>query len=244
MTEWWFLYLVLPLLIFCARIVDVSLDTLRIVFLNRGRKVVAPVLGFFQALIWVVAISQVMKNLANPACFLAYGAGFAAGNYFGLLIEEKIAAGMLTIRIITSQGCAALVAALRQAGHGATTFTGYGADGPVDILFVVSRRRNMPIIIGLIKEHAPQAFYSTEEVRSITGGTLMSPAWGWSVRAPFRRKKSIVRTRIKTAFLATDNLAQPFAPMIESIDATPPQNTQFIANPPGGMFFKLRVDQR
>ena len=189
MTEWWFLYLVLPLLIFCARIVDVSLDTMRIIFLNRGKKLIAPVLGFFQALIWVVAISQVMKNLANPVCFLAYGAGFASGNYFGLLIEEKIASGLLTIRIITAQGATALVSALRQAGHGATTCPGYGADGPVDILFVVSRRRNMPTIIGLIKEHAPRAFYSTEEVRSSTGGTLVSPGWRWPARAPFWRKK-------------------------------------------------------
>lgn len=190
MTEWWFLYLVLPLLIFAARIVDVSLDTMRIIFLNRGRKLIAPVLGFFQALIWVVAISQVMKNLANPVCFFAYGAGFAAGNYIGLLIEEKVASGLLTIRIITSQGCAALVSALRQAGHGATTLTGYGVNGPVDILFVVSRRRNMPTIIGLIKEHAPRAFYSTEEVRSTTGGTMVSYGWRWSLRKMFRRKNN------------------------------------------------------
>ena len=92
----WFSLLVLPVLIFCARIVDVSLDTMRILYMNRGRKVIAPLLGFVQALIWILAVSQVMKNLANPICYLAYGAGFATGNYVGMRIEEKVATGLLT----------------------------------------------------------------------------------------------------------------------------------------------------
>ena len=84
-NEWWFAYLVLPALIICARIADVSLDTMRIIFLNRGRKVLAQILVFFEVLIWIVAVSQVMKNLANPICYLAYGLGFASGNYIGMV---------------------------------------------------------------------------------------------------------------------------------------------------------------
>lgn len=188
MTEsWWFAYLALPLLIFCSRIVDVSLDTMRIIFLNRGRKLVAPLLGFFQALIWILAATQVMKNLTNPVCYLSYGGGFAAGNYIGMLIEEKVAAGLLTVRVITAGGALKLSDALRQAGHGVTLLDGHGANGPVQVLFVVIRRRHLPAMVRLIKAHAPGAFYSTEEVRSTAGGTLAPHGAGRRLRSPFRR---------------------------------------------------------
>lgn len=194
MAEWafanegWFVYVVLPLMIFCARIVDVSLDTMRIIFVNRGRKLVAPLLGFFQALIWVMAISQVMKNLSNPACFIAYAGGFAAGNLVGLLIEEKVAAGLLAVRIILNRGNSHLPAALRQAGHGVTVLEGQGVRGPVNVLFVVIRRRVLPETVGLIRQHAPEAFYSTEEIRASTGGTLLRPAGRrWRTRSSLSR---------------------------------------------------------
>ena len=187
MNEWWFVYLVLPALIFCARVVDVSLDTMRIIFLNRGRKLIAPVLGFFQALIWIVAISQVMRHLANPVCYLSYGAGFAAGNFMGMLIEEKVASGLLAVRIISVRKSEALAAALRQLGHGVTCLDGQGANGPVTVLFAIIRRRHLPMVSGLIKIHAPEAFYSTEEIRATAGGTLASSDSGWRSRSPFRR---------------------------------------------------------
>ncbi len=171
-NEGWFAYLVLPALIFCARIVDVSLDTMRIIFLNRGRKITAPILGFFQALIWILAISQVMKNLANPVCYLSYGAGFGAGNLIGMLIEEKVAAGLLAVRIILARGTTALAGALRGQGYGVTVLDGHGSAGPVQVVFAVIRRRHLPQIVGEIKQHAPGAFYSIEEIRSTTGGTL------------------------------------------------------------------------
>ena len=123
MSEWsfinegWFVYTVLPLLIFCARITDVTLGTMRIIFVNRGGKFVAPLLGCAEALIWVLAASQVMKHLTNPLCYLSYGAGFATGTYVGMLIEERMAMGMLTVRIILNRGNSHLTA-LRQAGHG------------------------------------------------------------------------------------------------------------------------------
>ncbi|NLF21758.1 MAG: DUF2179 domain-containing protein [Lentisphaerae bacterium] len=194
MGEWtfvdgpWFSLLVLPVLIFCARIVDVSLDTMRILYMNRGRKVIAPLLGFVQALIWILAVSQVMKNLANPICYLAYGAGFATGNYVGMRIEEKVATGLLTLRIITPSDLSPLVAALRQAGHGVTILTGRGSSNtPVNVAFIVLRRRHMPTVERIIREHAPTAFYSTEEVRATTGGTLAAHGLSWRPRSPFRR---------------------------------------------------------
>ncbi len=187
MESWWFAYLVLPLLIFCSRIVDVSLDTMRIISLNRGRKLVAPLMGFFQALIWILAATQVMKNLANPVCYLSYGAGFAAGTFTGMLIEEKVAAGLLTVRVITATGALKLAEALRQARHGVTLLDGQGANGPVQVLFVVIRRRHLPAMVRLIQTHAPGAFYSTEEVRATTGGTLAPYGPGRRLRSPFRR---------------------------------------------------------
>ncbi len=181
MNEWWFTYLVLPVLIICARIADVSLDTIRIIFLNRGRKVIAPVLGFFEVLIWIMAVSQVMKNLANPVCYLAYGVGFAAGNYIGMLIEEKVAAGWLAMRIITQQACAELALALRGEGYGVTTLDGQGGEGPVSVVFMVIRRKHLPKIVAHIRRHKPDAFYAVEEVRSVAGGTL---AADWPGRRP------------------------------------------------------------
>ena len=187
MNELWFVYLVLPALIFCARVVDVSLDTMRIIFLNRGRKVIAPVLGFFQALIWILAISQVMQHLANPVCYLSYGAGFATGNFMGMLIEEKVASGLLAIRIISIKKSEELAVALRQLGHGVTRIEGHGANGPVTILFAIIRRRHLTAVTALIKTHAPEAFYSTEEIRTTTGGTLAASDRGWRSRSPFRK---------------------------------------------------------
>ncbi len=194
MAEWgfvnegWFVYTVLPLLIFCARIMDVSLGTMRIIFLSRGRKFVAPLLGCAESMVWVLAVSQAMKHLSNPVCYLSYGTGFAAGTYVGMLIEERVAAGLLTVRVILNRGNSHLPAALRQAGHGVTVLEGQGVRGPVNVVFVVIRRRVLPSIVNLIRQHAPAAFYSTEEVRSSAGGTLLrSRGWNWRPSSHFRR---------------------------------------------------------
>ena len=177
--EWWFAYLVLPAMIFCARVADVSLDTMRVIFLNRGRKVAAPILGFFEVLIWVLAISQVLKNLTNPVCYLAYGGGFATGNLVGMLIEGKVAAGLLAVRIIVQKDAQTLLTGLRGAGYGVTRLDGFGADGPVNVIFVVIRRKHFPQIVQQVTRHAPAAFYSVEEVRTVGGGTMPThrPAW-------------------------------------------------------------------
>ncbi len=179
LNEWWFVYIVLPALIFLSRLVDVSLDTMRVIFLNRGRKIIAPILGFFQVLIWVMAISQVMKNLSNPICYIAYAGGFAAGNLLGMLIEEKVAAGWLAVRIITQKSADELVAALLAEGYGATILDARSAEGPVNVVFIVIRRKHFPRVVEYVKQHNPQAFYSTQEVRSVTGGIMAAadPTW-------------------------------------------------------------------
>ena len=105
-----------------------------------------------------------------------------------MLIEERVAAGLLTVRVILNRGNSHLPAALRQAGHGVTVLEGQGVRGSVNVLFVVIRRCVLPSVVSLIRQHAPDAFYSTEEVRSSTGGTLLhTQGRSWHPRSPFRR---------------------------------------------------------
>ena len=104
-----FKFVLLPVLIFLARICDVTLDTLRIIYVSRGMKFLAPAIGFVEVLIWLVAITQIFKNLSNPICYVAYAGGFAMGNFIGIIIEEKMAIGTVVIRIITQKDAEALI---------------------------------------------------------------------------------------------------------------------------------------
>jgi uncharacterized protein YebE (UPF0316 family) len=122
-------WIILPLIIFFSRVGDVSLGTLRHVFISKGFRRIVPVLGFFEVLIWIVVVAQVMKNLNNVACYLAYAGGFATGTYVGLRIEERLALGMQVIRIITNQDSGALIAALKEKKHGVTIVDAQGGMG-------------------------------------------------------------------------------------------------------------------
>lgn len=104
MDEDMFTYVVMPLLIFLARVGDVTINTLRIMFVLNGKKNVAPILGFFEALIWLLAIGQIFQNIDNPMSYLAYAGGFGAGTYIGMVIEEKLALGRVLVRVITKEG--------------------------------------------------------------------------------------------------------------------------------------------
>lgn len=161
-------WVIIPLLIFCARLLDVSIGTMRVVFTSRGYKNIAPLLGFVEVLIWLVAIGQVMQNLNNVACYLAWAGGFAAGNYIGLLIEERLAIGQVVIRTITAQPALALIERLRDEGYRLTTVDAQGARGPVNLLFLVVSRKKKDDVIKLITEFNPKAFYSIEDVRYVS----------------------------------------------------------------------------
>jgi uncharacterized protein YebE (UPF0316 family) len=163
----WFIYGLLPLLIFLARVTDVSMDTLRIVFLSRGNKIVAPILGFFEILIWLIAITRIMENLDNFTTYIAYALGFAVGNYIGLLIEEKLAIGTQLIRVISATNANPLVENLREKGFGVTSVDAQGKNGLVHIVFVITRRKVIQDVIGIINHFNPKAFYSIEDVKSV-----------------------------------------------------------------------------
>ena len=107
-----FSYFIMPILIFMARICDVSIGTLRIIFVSKGKRNIAPVLGFFEVLIWITAISKIMENLDNYINFVAYAAGFATGNYVGMIIEEKLAMGILMISVFAHERWSELVQSL------------------------------------------------------------------------------------------------------------------------------------
>ncbi len=160
-----FTWIVIPLLIFLSRVLDVSLGTMRIIYLSKSNKLLAPLLGFFEVLIWLIAIMQVMQNLDNVFYYLAYASGFALGNYVGICIEERLAIGTLVFRIILSHDSANLVEAIKSNGFRLTILNGEGARGPVEVLFTVIKRKDKYKILELIKKHNPHAFYTIDEVR-------------------------------------------------------------------------------
>jgi uncharacterized protein YebE (UPF0316 family) len=165
-----FAWVVLPLFIFCARVVDVSLGTLRIVFLSRGRRLLAPAFGFVEVLIWIIAIGQLVRNISNLTGYVAYAAGFAVGNFVGLYIEDKLAMGLLVIRIITNRCADQLVDQLHVAGYGVTSVDAHGALGDVKLVYTIIRRRDMQEVVGIVKSVNPKAFFSIEEIRSAREG--------------------------------------------------------------------------
>jgi len=168
-----FNYVVLPIIIGLARIFDVTVGTLRIIFVSKGNKKVAPLLGFVEVLAWIIVIGEIMKSANNLACYVGYALGFAAGNYIGMLVEEKLALGNLIIRIITDENARTLKNAIVEAGFGMTVVPGYGAMGnPVDVIFMAIHRSDLEKVVGLIKEKNPGAFYSIEELKYVSEGVF------------------------------------------------------------------------
>lgn len=163
----WFAYVIVPLLIFFSRVVDVSLDTIRIVFISKGNKFLAPILGFFEVLIWLVAITRIMQNLDNVIYYIAYAGGFATGNYIGLIIEEKLALGLQMFRIITQKEAPVLIQSLIEKGYGITFLDAKGKSGNVNVIFSVVKRSESKKVIEIINRHNPNAFYSIEDIRRV-----------------------------------------------------------------------------
>ncbi len=159
-------WVILPLFIFLARLSDVTLGTLRIVFVSRGRKKIAPLLGFVEVLIWLAAIGQVMQNLNNFVCYIAWAGGFAMGNLAGIILEERIALGLLVVRIITAGHPGELSQKLHDQGFGVTRVDAHGINGRVDLIFTIIRRKDFPLLEMTIRNTDPDAFYSVEDVRS------------------------------------------------------------------------------
>lgn len=160
-----FEWVIFPLIIFCSRLCDVSLGTLRSVLAAKGNKKVVPFIGFFEVLLWLIAISQIMKNLNNINCYLAWASGYAAGSFVGLTIEEKLALGKQVMRIITNQNPEQLLDILKEQNIGYTLMDGTGARGPVKLIFTVVERKEVKEMARLLNEHLPNSFYSVEDIK-------------------------------------------------------------------------------
>ena len=160
----------LPLLVFVAEVCVVTLSTVRVIFLARGLKVLAAVLGFFEIIIWLFAIGQIMQNLTNLGCYLAFAGGFTLGNYLGVCVEKKLAIGNVVIHITTRRNPGPLVDNLKAAEYGVTTLDARGATGPVQVVFTVIRRKELGKVIGLIKHFDPRAFYSVNDLQAAAEG--------------------------------------------------------------------------
>ncbi len=162
-----FTWVVLPILIFASRVLDVSIGTIRVIFVARGQRLWAPLLGFFEVLVWLLAIGQIMQKLTNPLYYIAYAGGFAAGNFVGMWIEDRLALGKVLIRAITRTDASELIEQLKTRKNGLTYHNARGVTGPVHIIFTVTDRHDAPKVIELIRKHNPRAFYTVEDVRSV-----------------------------------------------------------------------------
>jgi len=162
------------LLIFLAEVCVVTLCTVRIIFVSRGLKVFAAVLGFFEISIWLFAIGQIMQNLSSVSCYLAFAAGFTLGNYLGILIETKLAIGMVMLRIVTHRDAVALIDRLKLAGYGVTSIDAQGGTGAVKIVFTVIKRKELPNVVALVRTFDARAFYSVDEIRETWAGIFPS----------------------------------------------------------------------
>lgn len=156
----------LPIIIFFGRICDVTLGTLRIIFVSKGEKSKAPIVGFFEVFIWVVVISQVLSHANDIIAYIAYAAGYAAGNYVGILVENKIAFGYQLFRVYAKKDGRELTKTLNSHGFGSTFIRGEGAISEVDIIETVVNRKNGKKVMELINTFDPDAFYLIEDIRA------------------------------------------------------------------------------
>jgi len=170
--SWYFTWVLLPVLIFFARILDQSIGTMRLIFLSKGLKYIAPFLGFFEVIIWLLAIGQIMQHLDNWVCYVAYGAGFAMGNFIGITLEERLSIGTSIIRVILSSESPELIAALKMNDFGLTILDADGAKGKVKIIFSIIRRKEIPVFLNTLHEYHPTAFYTIEDVKAAKEGVF------------------------------------------------------------------------
>ena len=156
--------------IFALRVSDMTCDTLRMLFVVRGRKGIAWVLGFVQSVIFVIAITTVLQHLDNPLNVIGYAAGFATGNVVGMWIEERLAIGHVKISIVTQHLGAALSQSLREAGFAVTEIPARGRDGMVSMLSVSVLRKDVSKVEDIVHATDTEAFVISEDVRPLRRG--------------------------------------------------------------------------
>lgn len=187
-------FVVIPLLIFLSRIADVTIGTLRIMFVSKGIKYIAPLLGFFEVIIWLIAMKAIMDNVNNVITYIAYAGGFAVGNYIGMLLEQKLSIGLVAVRVITNKDCTELLTYIRKRNYGVTIADAEGSDGKVKILYSIVKRRNLNDALDIITKFNPKAFYTVEDIQHVNEGIfpMMARPRGENLLKmfpPFRKSK-------------------------------------------------------
>ena len=179
----------LAALVFTIRIADVSMGTLRTISVVQGRLKLSVLLGFFEVLIWITALSQVItKATGSPLLVLAYAGGFAGGNAVGIMLERGLGLGSVVVRIISAQAGSEIARALRQCGQGVTVFQGQGRDGPVVLVYATCHRRALSSLLQIARETDPGIFYAVEPVQQWSGAPVQPfpHTTGW--RAVLQKK--------------------------------------------------------
>lgn len=192
LPENFFSYIVLPLLIFMARIMDVSINTIRIIYVLGGRRLTATVLGFFESFIWLMAIRQIFEHMDNWVCYVAYPAGFAMGILVGMMIEERIAYGKVIVRIITRKDVNELIGYITQNQFRYTQVASEGLDGPENLVFTVLPREHLESLLSKMKEILPTAFYTVEKVnRAADTGAVVQESTRWSIASWLKDRRRV-----------------------------------------------------
>lgn len=165
------------LLICLLRIVDVSCDTMRVIFAVRGRRFFAGALGFFQAMIWIIAVSGALRHLDSILHIIGYAGGYALGTFVGVTIEQAVAYGWATIRIVSRAAGVEIAEALREKGFGVTEFGGFGREGNVEIVNTAVHRAQIEHVLEIVDRHDRNAFVTVEEPKLLRGGSMVARKW-------------------------------------------------------------------
>lgn len=160
------------LFIFVLRVIGVALSTVRVLVMMRGQKLLSMVMGFFEVLVYVIAIGQVVNNLENVWNILGYCLGFSAGTLIGMWLDERFIRGFASVRIVSRYKAQRLGESIREAGYGATVAWGSGQRGSVGIVTATVLRQEVPAVCRVADEVDPEAFVTVEEARAVRRGYM------------------------------------------------------------------------
>jgi uncharacterized protein YebE (UPF0316 family) len=150
------------LLIFSLKLADTSLGTMRSLLVTRNKPMYAALVGLLESGIWIVAISQVIKDIDDPVLIAAYATGFSAGIIFGSYIERMVGVGNIIVRVFCPSNSSSVAEKLRENGHGVTVIDGQGKDGPVKVYLCIIKRRKLKSVLKMIEEINPNAYITTD----------------------------------------------------------------------------------